>query len=235
MTFDVLSLFPDAFGGFLNSSIIARAINQEIVKVRLTDFRTYSKNKHHNVDDYPYGGFPGMVLQAQPVYDALSDLLKEGTAPVIYFSPQGRKLSQKVLADYTRYERIVLLCGHYKELDQRIRNLCVSDEISLGDYVLSGGELAAMVFMDGVSRLIPGVIGDIESANSDSFSESKLGFPCYSRPDTFMGLEVPAVLKSGNHKEISRWADEQAITITKTRRPDLLSDINQQHLQRRKR
>ncbi len=224
MTFDVLSLFPEAFGGFLGSSIIARAIDKEYVKVRLTDFRTYSKNKHRNVDDYPYGGFPGMVLQAQPVYDALCELLKEGNAPVIYFSPQGRKISQKVLADYTRFERIVLLCGHYKELDQRIRNLCVSDELSLGDYVLSGGELAAMVFMDGVSRLIPGVIGDLESANSDSFSEPMLGFPCYSRPESFMGLEVPAVLRSGNHKEIAKWAHEEALTITRTRRPDLLSD-----------
>lgn len=224
MTFDVLSLFPDAFSGFLSSSIIARAISKEMVKVRLTDFRSFSTNKHHCVDDYPYGGFPGMVIQAQPVYDALISLLEESPAPVIYFTPQGRKLTQKVLQSYAGYDRVILLCGHYKEIDQRIRDLCVSDELSLGDYVLSGGELAAMAFMDGVSRLIPGVLGDIESATSDSFSTPKLGFPCYSRPESFMGLKVPEVLLNGNHKAIAKWAEDEAEALTRARRPDLLTD-----------
>ena len=161
------------------------------------------------------------VIQAQPVYDALIALLEKGNAPVVYFTPQGRPLNQKILESYTRYERIILLCGHYKELDQRVRDLCVSDEISLGDYVLSGGELAAMSFMDGVSRLLPGVLGDIESANSDSFSSEGLGFPCYTRPDEFMGISVPEVLKQGNHKAIAAWADEQASSLTRSRRPDL--------------
>jgi len=224
LTFDVLSLFPDTFSGFLDSSIIARAIRSETVQVRLTDFRSFSKDKHHKVDDYPYGGFPGMVIQAQPVYDAISSLLEEGSAPVIYFTPQGRKLNQQVLQHYSKYQRVILLCGHYKEIDQRVRDLCVSDELSLGDYVLSGGELAAMAFIDGVSRLLPGVLGDIESANSDSFSTPLLGFPCYTRPEVFMGLSVPDVLRNGNHKAITQWALDEATALTKARRPDLLSD-----------
>lgn len=219
--FEVLSLFPEAFSGFLGSSIIARALKSSLLQVEITNFRDFTANKHKNVDDYPYGGFAGMVIQAQPVYDALIALLEKGNAPVVYFTPQGRPLNQKILESYTRYERIILLCGHYKELDQRVRDLCVSDEISLGDYVLSGGELAAMSFMDGVSRLLPGVLGDIESANSDSFSSEGLGFPCYTRPDEFMGISVPEVLKQGNHQAIAAWADEQASSLTRSRRPDL--------------
>jgi tRNA (guanine37-N1)-methyltransferase len=224
MTFEVLSLFPEAFSGFLESSIVARAIAKQAVQVQISNFRDYTKNKHNCVDDYPYGGFPGMVIQAQPIYDALSSVLQRGNAPVIYFTPQGRKLNQQVLEHYSSYERVILLCGHYKDIDQRVRDLCVSDELSLGDYVLSGGELAAMIFIDGLSRLIPGVLGDIESANSDSFSTPKLGFPCYTRPDNFMGLGVPDVLLSGNHKAIDDWAQQAAYALTKTRRPDLLSD-----------
>ncbi|HNV93203.1 MAG TPA: tRNA (guanosine(37)-N1)-methyltransferase TrmD [Candidatus Cloacimonas sp.] len=222
MIFEVLSLFPDFFSGFLTSSIIFRAIENELLQVKLTDYRTYSKNRHHQVDDYPYGGFPGMVIQAQPIYDALQELLLEGNAPVIYFTPQGRSLNQQILQNYTSYERIILLCGHYKEIDQRVRDLCISDEISIGDYVLSGGEIPALVFMDGISRLLPGVLSDIESANSDSFSSGGLGFPCYTRPDIFMGLKVPDILLSGNHKLIKQWASEQGILLTRTRRPDLI-------------
>jgi len=221
MILEVMSLFPDAFGGFLESSMVARAITRKKLKVNFTDFRKFSKEKHHNVDDYPYGGFPGMVLAAQPVYDALQHLLASGTAPVIYFTPQGRQLTQPILESYSREKRIILLCGHYKELDQRIRNLCVSDEISVGDYVLSGGELPAMVFIDGVARLLPGVLSDQGSADSDSFSTGKLGFPCYTRPETFMEQSVPEVLRQGNHKLINAWAEEQAQRLTKTRRPDL--------------
>lgn len=221
LSFEVLTLFPEAFAGFLESSIIARAQKNRLIEVRLNNFRDWTTNKHKNVDDYPYGGFAGMVIQAQPVYDALNQILDKGPAPVIYFTPQGRPLNQKILDSYCAYERIILLCGHYKELDQRVRDLCVSDEISLGDYVLSGGELAAMVFMDGVSRLLPGVIGDIDSAKSDSFSQSGLGFPCYTRPEIFMELTVPEQLKQGNHKEIAKWASEQADNLTRSRRPDL--------------
>ncbi len=226
MKIEVLSLFPEAFAGFLESSMVARAISKKKLQVRLNDFRKFSLDKHHKVDDYPYGGFAGMVLAAQPVFDGINHLLKAGPAPVIYFTPQGRKLDQKILETYSGHKRLILLCGHYKELDQRIRNLCICDEISLGDYVLSGGELAAMVFIDGVSRLLPGVLSDISSAESDSFSGSGLGFPCYTRPESFMGLQVPEVLKSGNHQAITTWAEEEAELITRTRRPDLINKIN---------
>ena len=175
------------------------------------------------MDDYPYGGFAGMVMQAEPLYEAINSVLSDGPAPVIYFSPQGRVLSQEILEDYSRREKLILLCGHYKEIDQRIRNLAVSDEISIGDYVLSGGEPAAMVFIDGVSRLLPGVLSDINSAETDSFSTGKLGFPCYSRPESFMGQTVPEVLRQGNHRKIMDWAETEALRLTRSRRPDLLN------------
>ena len=221
MIFEVLSLFPDAFSGFLNSSIIARAREKKLLEVNLTDYRQFSLNKHHKVDDYPYGGFAGMVIQAQPIYSALIELLEIGNAPVVYFTPQGRPLTQKILESYSSYKRIILLCGHYKEIDQRVRDLCVSDEISLGDYVLTGGEIPALAFIDGVSRLLPGVLSDLESANSDSFCDKGLGFPCYTRPEIFLGLSVPEVLLSGNHKEVMNWALKQGKHLTETRRPDL--------------
>lgn len=221
MIFEVLTLFPDFFSGFVTSSIIARAVENKLLQVRFTDFRLFSEDKHHKVDDYAYGGFPGMVIQIPPIYNALQELLKEGNAPVVYFTPQGRTLNQHILKSYSAYERIILLCGHYKEIDQRVRDLCVADEISIGDYVLSGGEIAAEVFIDGISRLLPGVLSDIESANSDSFSVEGLGFPCYTRPENYMGLNIPDVLLSGDHQKIKKWAREKGKQLTNTRRPDL--------------
>ncbi|MGI6197646.1 MAG: tRNA (guanosine(37)-N1)-methyltransferase TrmD [Candidatus Cloacimonadaceae bacterium] len=220
MQIEVLSLFPEMFAGFLSSSIVARAIEKEAIDVRPTDFRSFSKNKHRKVDDYAYGGFAGLVLQAQPIWDALNALLEKGPAPVIYFTPQGRQLNQAILEHYAALPRVILLCGHYKELDQRIRDMAISDEISLGDYVLSGGELASMVFIDGVARLQAGVLTDAQSATSDSFSDGKdsLGFPCYSRPEEWMGVKVPPVLTSGDHAQIEAWAQAQAKSLTRTRR-----------------
>lgn len=220
MQIDVLSLFPEMFSGFLSSSIVARAIDKEAIDVKLTDFRSFSTNKHRKVDDYAYGGFAGLVLQAQPIWDALEALLEQGPAPVIYFTPQGRKLSQSILEHYAKLPRVILLCGHYKELDQRVRDMAVSDEISLGDYVLSGGELAGMVFIDGVARLQAGVLTDAQSASSDSFSDGKdsLGFPCYTRPEEWMGVKVPQVLTSGDHAQIEAWAQAQAQSLTRTRK-----------------
>jgi tRNA (guanine37-N1)-methyltransferase len=217
---DVLSLFPEMFSGFLASSIVARAIEKEAIDVKLTDFRSYSTNKHRKVDDYAYGGFAGLVLQAQPIWDALKAMTAQGPAPVIYFTPQGRKLTQSILEHYAALPRVILLCGHYKELDQRIRDMAVSDEISLGDYVLSGGELASMVFIDGVARLQAGVLTDAQSASSDSFSDGKdsLGFPCYTRPEEWMGVKVPQVLTSGDHAQIEAWAQAQAQSLTRTRK-----------------
>ncbi len=220
MQIDVLSLFPEMFSGFLSSSIVARAIDKEAIDVKLTDFRSFSTNKHRKVDDYAYGGFAGLVLQAQPIWDALEALLEQGPAPVIYFTPQGRKLSQSILEHYAKLPRVILLCGHYKELDQRVRDMAVSDEISLGDYVLSGGELAGMVFIDGVARLQEDVLSDVQSAVSDSFSDGKdgLGFPCYTRPEEWMGVKVPKELTSGDHAQIEAWAQSQARSLTHTRR-----------------
>jgi len=219
---EVLTLFPEIFAGFRESSMIAKALKADALNLNFSNIRDFSKDKHHKVDDYPYGGFAGMVMQAEPLYEAINSVLSDGPAPVIYFSPQGRVLSQEILEDYSRREKLILLCGHYKEIDQRIRNLAVSDEISIGDYVLSGGEPAAMVFIDGVSRLLPGVLSDINSAETDSFSTGKLGFPCYSRPESFMGETVPEVLRQGNHKKIMDWAETEALRLTRSRRPDLL-------------
>ncbi len=222
---DILSLFPEMFTGVLASSMVARAIDRKAIKVRITDFRKYSKDKHRKVDDYAYGGFPGMVMQAQPVFDAISALIAKRYAPVIYFTPQGRPLSQSILAQYAKLPAVILLCGHYKEIDQRLRDIAVCDEISLGDYVLSGGEIAAMAFLDGIARLQEGVLSDPESAQSDSFTtdSKQLGFPCYTRPEEWMGMRIPQVLKEGNHRLVREWASKSSNRLTNTRRPDLKS------------
>lgn len=224
MQINVLSLFPGSFEGFSSVSIVARAIQKGALQLEFTDFRSFSKDKHRKVDDYAYGGFAGLVLQAQPVWDALVHLLESGPAPVIYFSPQGRLISQSILEYYASLPRVILLCGHYKELDQRVRDLAVTDELSLGDFVLSGGEIPAMAFIDGVARLQEGVLSDLDSARSDSFSDGKggLGFPCYTRPDEWMGQRVPQVLTGGDHARIEAWAKERSDALTQTRRPDLL-------------
>lgn len=222
MTIEVLSLFPESFESFLQASIVARAIAKEALKVNLEDIRPHADNKHHQVDDYPYGGFAGMVGSIQPLWSALESVLGDSPAPVIYFSPQGRQLKQSILKHYASEERLILVCGHYKEIDQRFRRLAVSDEISLGDYVFSGGELAAQVFIDGLARLLPGVLGDPASAISDSFYHEALGFPCYTRPPEYLGQKVPEVLLSGNHALVEAWAGEQARQLSKARRPDLL-------------
>lgn len=219
----ILSLFPGMFTGVVQSSMVARAIERKAVSVTITDIRKFSKDKHRKVDDYAYGGFPGMVMQAQPVYDAILHLTAKRFAPVIYFTPQGRPLTQSILAHYAKMPAMILLCGHYKEIDQRLRDLVVADEISLGDFVLSGGEIAAMAFLDGVARLQEGVLSDPASAQSDSFTTdaSKLGYPCYTRPEVWMGIRVPQVLREGNHSLVQAWAEEQTTRLTRTRRPDL--------------
>lgn len=222
MHIEVLTLFPGMFKGFLKESMIAKAIKLEQLKVKFRDFRKYSGNKHNQVDDYPYGGGAGMVVKPEPLYKAISLARKKTEAPVIYFTPQGRVLTQDILIEYSKYDKIILVCGHYKEIDQRVRDLSVTDEISVGDYVLSGGEIPAMIFIDGMSRLLPGVLNDIESAETDSFSDGLLGYPCYTRPPEFMGLKVPEVLLNGNHKLINKWRKDQSLLITQKRRPDLL-------------
>ncbi|MDD2331564.1 MAG: tRNA (guanosine(37)-N1)-methyltransferase TrmD [Candidatus Cloacimonetes bacterium] len=223
MKIEVITLFPSIFEGFQSSSMVAKAIKNKALAMHCTDLREFALNKHRQADDYPYGGFAGMVMKPEPIWLCLQYLLEKGPAPVIYFTPQGRTLNQDILETYAREKRIILLCGHYKEIDQRVRNLAVSDDISIGDYVLSGGEIAAMVFIDGISRLQKGVLGDLDSAQTDSFQNGELGFPCWTRPDVFLGLKVPDVLRQGNHKLIQKWIAERSSELTKTRRPDLLS------------
>jgi len=222
MHIDVLTLFPGIIRGFLKESMIAKAINQGALEVKLINFRKYAGNKHNQVDDYPYGGGAGMVIKPEPLYKGIKLARKKTNCPVIYFTPQGRLLNQKILEEYLSQEKIILVCGHYKEIDQRVRDLLVTDEISIGDYVLSGGELPAMVFIDGIARLLPGVLNDMESAETDSFRDGLLGYPCYTRPPEFMGLKVPEVLLNGNHKLIEKWRKEQALLLTKKHRPDLM-------------
>jgi tRNA (guanine37-N1)-methyltransferase len=223
MRIDVLTLFPEMFEGFKQTSMVSRAIERKALRLSFHDFRKHSQNKHHQVDDYAYGGFAGMVLQAEPVYRAIQELISKSFAPVVYFTPQGRLLDQSILQYYSELPRVILLCGHYKELDQRLRDIAVCDEISLGDYVLSGGEIPAMAFIDGVARLQPGVLSDIDSAHHDSFGTNQpgLGFPCYTRPERWMDIAVPQVLREGNHRKIKDWAQQQAAQLTRSRRPDL--------------
>jgi tRNA (guanine37-N1)-methyltransferase len=221
MKIDVLTLFPELFNSFLEHGIVFRAREKGLLDIQLHNIRDYATDKHHQVDDYPFGGGAGMVMKPEPLFRAITSLLQNEKLPVIYFSPQGRLLNQDIVSRYKEKERVIFLCGHYKEIDHRIREMLVTDEISIGDYVLSGGEVPAMVMIDAVSRLIDGVIGDIESAMTDSHQDRCLGTPHYTRPYEFMGRTVPDVLISGHHKEIEKWRKKQAMDLTMKRRPDL--------------
>lgn len=221
MKIDVLTIFPELFASFLENGIVFRARGKNLLDIQLHNIRDYTTDKHHQVDDYPFGGGAGMVMKPEPLYDAITSLMEGEKIPVIYFTPQGRLLNQDIVNRYKDKERIILLCGHYKEIDQRIRDMLVTDEISIGDYVLSGGEVPAMVMIDAVSRLVDGVIGDIESALTDSHQKGLLGVPHYTRPYRFLDRVVPEVLISGNHAEIDKWRDTKAKELTRERRPDL--------------
>ena len=220
MRIDILTLFPKMFEGFLNESIMARAITNNLVTVNLIDFREFSTNKHKKVDDTPFGGGAGMVLQVQPVYDALSSIPNYKTALKILVSPQGEPFKQQKAYDLSAESHIIIMCGHYEGYDERIRDY-FDQEISIGDYVLTGGELAAMVLVDSVTRVIPSVIGKDESHLNDSFSNDLLEHPHYTRPRDFMGKVVPEVLVNGNHELIRLWRQKESIKRTKERRNDL--------------
>jgi tRNA (guanine37-N1)-methyltransferase len=212
------------FSSFLNESIVRKALKKNAVEIRITDIRDFTFNKNRQADDYPYGGGAGMVMKPEPIASALDFVLGKGEKPVIYFTPQGRLLKQNIVREFSKKERIVLLCGHYKEIDQRIRDIYVTDEISVGDYVLSGGEIPAMIMIDALVRLQKNVLNDFESALTDSHTGNLLGCPHYTRPNNFMGYSVPEILKSGNHKKIEEWRNKKAMEITKKRRPDLLEN-----------
>ncbi len=214
MKFDILTLFPESFESFLKTSIIGRAIEDGKIEVRLFDIRDFSENKHHKVDDVPFGGGAGMVMMCQPLFDAIEHVkqLEDDKAPVIFMTPQGETFKQEVAEELSETGgRLILLCGHYEGIDQRVRDALVDREISLGNFVLTGGELPAQIIIDGVSRLLLGVLGSDESASEESFSKSldrKLEYPHYTRPAEFRGMEVPEVLLSGHHKNIEEWRKE---------------------------
>lgn len=225
MKFYVLTLFPDMINDGLSHSIIKRARDEGIISIETIDIRDFAKNKHRHVDDYPYGGGAGMVMQAQPIYDAYMSIkpkLSEN-CPVIYMTPQGKTFKQEKARSLSKLEDMVILCGHYEGVDERVIEEIVTDEISIGDFVLTGGELAAMTVIDAVARLIPGVLNKEESFMEESFSENLLEYPQYTRPAEFMGRKVPDILLSGHHKNIEKWRREQALERTKRKRPDLLS------------
>lgn len=221
MKIDILTIFPEMFDGFLNTSIIKRAIQQKFVNIEIHDIRKYSKDPHKRVDDYSFGGGRGMVLMPQPIFDAVDDLKKENTK-VILMTPQGIPYKQKMAYDLSLEKHIIIICGHYEGFDERIRSLA-DIEISIGDYVLTGGELASMVVTDSVVRLIDGVI-EKESHVNDSFNNNLLDYPVYTKPVNFRGMKVPDVLLSGHHANIKKFREDEAYKKTKERRPDLLED-----------
>ncbi len=222
---DILTLFPEMFEGPFGSSIISRAVKKGLAELHTHNIRDYAFNKHRTVDDYPYGGGAGMVMMAEPVATCIETLQAARTYDeVIFLTPDGDLLNQSVSNELSTRENLLLLCGHYKGVDERVRELFITREISIGDYVLSGGEIAAMVLCDAIIRLIPGVLNDETSALSDSFQNQLLSPPVYTRPAVFRKLEVPPVLLSGNDKEIRKWKEDQALQRTRQRRPGLLSD-----------
>lgn len=222
MRFDVLTLFPEMFE-VLNESIIGKAKEKGLINVNLINIRDFSKDKHKKVDDTPYGGGAGMVIQPDVVYDAYKSI-KDKRAKVIYMSPQGRKLDQKKVEELSKQEHLILLCGHYEGIDQRVIDKIVDEEISIGDYVLTGGELPAMVLIDSVSRYVEGVLKD-DSTKEESFSQGLLEYPQYTRPEIFEGQQVPEVLLSGHHENIDKWRRKESLKMTLNKRPDLFEKI----------
>ena len=226
MIFDILTIFPGMFEPVLRESIIGRAVQNGILTVNAVNIRDFSENKHDKTDDYPYGGGCGMVMTPQPIYDAWKSVTggeKKPGVHTIYLSPQGKTLTQKKALQLSRQERLVLLCGHYEGVDERVLELIVDEEISVGDYVLTGGELPAMVLVDCISRLIPGVLPTEDAYKNDSHFNGLLEFPQYTRPASFMGKTVPDILLSGHHANIEKWRMEKSLERTREKRPDLLA------------
>lgn len=225
MRIEILTLFPKMFDNFITESIIKRAIDKEIVKIGITNIRDFSKSKHKNVDDYPYGGESGMVMMVEPIVLAIEFLQKQHDfEEIIFLTPDGELYNQKIANQFSLKKSIIIICGHYKGIDERIRQNWVTREISIGDYVLTGGEIPAMILADSIIRLLPGVLNDETSALNDSFQDGLLSYPVYTRPNDFRGYKVPEILLSGNQKKIHEWKIEQQINRTKQRRPDLFKE-----------
>jgi len=236
MKFYILTLFPEMVLDGLKTSIIGKAVENGYVTIEAINIRDYTMEKHKKVDDYPYGGGAGMVMQAQPVYDAyLSIVKKTGYRPrTVYLTPQGSLFQQTIAKDFAKEETIVLLCGHYEGIDERVLEEIVTDYISIGDYVLTGGELAAMVLVDAIARMVPGVLSNKESGETESLEGNLLEYPQYSRPKDWMGKEVPDILLSGNHQKVDEWRREQSILRTREKRPDLFKQANLTEKERKK-
>ena len=226
MTFHILTLFPDMIKNGLYTSITGRAIEKGLLSVNAVNIRDYTEDKHKKVDDYPYGGGAGMVMQAQPVYDAWKSVTEHLSEPprCIYLTPQGKTFNQQMAKEFAREKDLVFLCGHYEGIDERVLEEVVTDYISIGDYVLTGGELGAMVLIDAVSRFVPGVLSNEESSQFESLQDNLLEYPHYTRPEEWHGKKVPPVLLSGDHRKIEAWRHEQSVKRTKERRPDLLKN-----------
>lgn len=224
MNYHVLTLFPDMITGGMQTSITGRALSAGVIRLNAVDIRDYSCDKHRHVDDYPYGGGAGMVMQPGPIYRAYQDVAEKigHKARVIYVTPQGRQFDQDMAAELAGEEDLIFLCGHYEGVDERVLEEIVTDHVSIGDYVLTGGELAAMVMMDVISRLVPGVLGNSDSAESETFHDNLLEYPQYTRPAEFLGRQVPPILLSGHHANIERWRRQQSLLRTRLHRPDLL-------------
>jgi len=228
MNCEVLTLFPGIVEAALGDSILKRAVDRGLLNVKVTDLREFTHDRHRTADDYPFGGGPGMVLKPEPVFEAM-DAVMAGGEPlrVILMSPQGRRFDHSAAAELSREEsKLVFICGRYEGIDERVREALVDDELSVGDYVLSGGELAAAVVIEASARLVPGVLGDEESAGADSFYDGILDYPHYTRPAEYRGMKVPDVLLSGNHEQIRLWRRKQALAATLAKRPDLLEDLS---------
>lgn len=222
MKFDVLTLFPEMFGG-LNESILGRAIEKDLININLVNIRDFSKDKHKKVDDTPYGGGAGMVMRPDVVYDAYKSV-QEPNAKIIYMTPQGKVLDQQKVESLSKEQHLIILCGHYEGIDQRVIDEINPEEISIGDYVLTGGEIPAMVLIDSVSRYVEGVLNE-ESTSEESFSTGLLEYPQYTRPELFENREVPDVLKSGHHENIRKWRRAESLKNTYKKRPELLNDV----------
>ncbi|MCD6319036.1 tRNA (guanosine(37)-N1)-methyltransferase TrmD [Candidatus Aerophobetes bacterium] len=228
MRVDIVTLFPSMFVGPFGESIIKRAQEKGILRINLHNLRCFAFDRYHSVDDAPFGGGVGMVMKIEIIYRALKQIKEKikGTVKVVLLSPQGRKFTQDMAKKLAQVENLILLCGHYEGVDERVREYLIDEEISIGDYVLSGGELPAMVVVDAVTRMLPGVLGSEDSVKEDSFYQGLLDYPQYTRPADFMGWKVPAVLLSGNHQEIKRWRRKKMLEKTLKKRPDLLKEAN---------
>lgn len=228
MNFHVLTLFPEMVLNGLNTSITGKAVKNGLINIEATDIRNYSKDKHNHVDDYPYGGGAGMVMQPMPVYDAYIDAVKNmnGTKRVIYLTPQGKVFNQRMAEEFAKEENLIFLCGHYEGIDERVLDKIVTDDVSIGDYVLTGGELAAMVMIDAISRKVDGVLNNSESSEIETFYDNLLEYPQYTRPEVWEGERVPEVLLSGNHGKIEEWRRQKSIERTCDFRLDLLAKAN---------